>query len=109
MGAQSALPFPLDPSLTPAPARSPRARLPDRPPGSAHVVGLAPGVAGLNADPGRWRHCGAQDSSMDSGRGALAGTLGRFSKAMEDSNNRKLFWGVVGVAVALVLLFKILH
>ena len=79
------------------------------PQGSAHAVGLAPGGAGLHTDPARWRHCGAQDSSMDSGRGALAGTLGRFSKAMEDSKNRKLFWGVVGGAVALVLLFKILH
>jgi len=49
------------------------------------------------------------DSSMDTGRGALAGTLGRFTKAMEDSKNRRLFWGVVGGAVALVLLFKILH
>jgi hypothetical protein len=46
---------------------------------------------------------------MDSGRGALSATLGRFTKAMEDSKNRRLFWGVVGGAVALVLLFKILH
>ena len=46
---------------------------------------------------------------MDTGRGALAGTLGRFTKAMEDSKKRRLFWGVVGGAVALVLLFKILH
>ena len=46
---------------------------------------------------------------MDTGRVALAGTLGRFTKAMEDSKNRRLFWGVVGGAVALVLLFKILH
>lgn len=45
---------------------------------------------------------------MDSGRGALSATLGRFT-AMEDSKNRRLFWGVVGGAVALVLLFKILH